>query len=115
MKTYLILFIAFLMGCQKEVNTDTSCFTLSERQCAMDPYQSYVHGKEYTSKSKGITAWLSSKGVSNATVVENAPYTGAVCLACSCPSGISYTITVSSTDTFKLKELDLVLVKKDCN
>ena len=113
MKAYILLLLAYFLSCQKEADKDTVCFSLSERQCAMDPYQSYIKSVDLT-RPKAIASWLSVQGISGAVVSENEPFTGAVCLACTCPSGISYTVSVFSTDTLKLKKLDLLLTKTDC-
>lgn len=109
-----LLVLVGLVSCTKNNEDVNSCFTISERQCASDPYQLYSKPTD-TDRKNAIKEYLQVHGINNVGIVINPPYTGAVCLACSCPSGISYTLQIASSDTTKLKSLGLVVTGSSCN
>ncbi|MEO5582239.1 MAG: hypothetical protein ABIR66_06080 [Saprospiraceae bacterium] len=117
MKNLLFFFIlSSLFSCDKQNEViDYACFTLVERQCATDPYNDYLkNANTPEEKAKSIQLYLKDQGISGAALVPKPPYTGAVCLACICPNGVSYQLTLSANDTSKLKSLNLSLVSKSC-
>ena len=116
MKKVLLIFIVFsLFSCKKDEVVDYACFTLVERQCATDPYNSYFkNANTPEEKAKFIQKYLKDQGISGTEVLPNPVNNLPVCLACSCPSGVSYQLTLSASDTSKLKSLNLSLVNKSC-
>jgi len=103
-----------LAACSKNNEDVNTCFILTERQCASDPYQAYSKPTD-ADKKNAINKYLEVNGILNTGITLNAPFTGAVCLACSCPSGISYTLELAASDTAKLKTLGLLVTGGSCN
>ncbi|MEP7321718.1 MAG: hypothetical protein ABI761_07355 [Saprospiraceae bacterium] len=117
MKNLLFFFILCgLFSCNKQNDAiEYACFTLVERQCATDPYNTYVkNATTLEEKARSIQAYLKDQGISGTVLVPNPIYTGAVCQSCICPNGVSYQLTLSASDTTKLKSLSLSLVNKSC-
>ncbi len=109
-----ILLGLILTACVKNNDNLNTCFILTERQCASDPYQAYSTTGD-ADKKNAIKKFLEVNGIQNANITLNAPFTGAVCLACSCPSGISYTLELAASDTVKLKSIGLLVTGASCD
>lgn len=113
----LLLILTLALACERAAGPlNGVCFTLTERQCAMDPFNSYVKDtKTLEERANGVAAYLRDQGIALSEVKSNPKFTGAVCLACTCPSEYSYRLVISSEDTVKLKTLDLALTERDCD
>lgn len=113
---WFFFILCALFSCNKQNEAiESACFTIIERQCGSDPYNDYVkNATTQEEKAKSIQTYLKDQGISGTALVPNPPYTGAVCLECSCPNGVSYQLTLSVNDTTKLKSLSLSLVNKSC-
>jgi len=118
MKQFVLMMIAgFIFSCTTS-DTDVvgRCYTLIERQCAMDPFNAfYKNVKTPEDKAVAIDSYFEANGVPSAVVKANPVSTDAVCLACVCPSGFSYQLEVADKDTAKLNTLNILLIKRDCN
>lgn len=110
----LFIVLMIFMSCTKNSDDTIACFTITERQCASDPYQSYSKPAD-PDKKNAILEYLQVNGIKNVKIAINPPYTGAVCLACSCPSGISYSLQLAVSDTTKLKTIGLLVTGVSCN
>jgi hypothetical protein len=112
---YLWLVLGLMMAACSKSNDDVStCMILTERQCASDPYQAYSTPDD-ADKKNAIKKYLEVNDILNINISLNVPFTGAVCLACSCPSGVSYTLELAASDTIKLKTLGLLVTGGPCN
>ena len=117
MKTFIFFLITGLMvACSASDPEGTGkCYTLIERQCAMDPFNSYfTNVKTPEDKAAAIDLYLGANGI-NAEVKANPVSTDAVCQACICPSGFSYQLEVADRDTTKLNALNIYLIKRNCD
>jgi len=113
----LIVIAGFIFSCSP---TDTDvigrCYTLIERQCAMDPFNTfYKNVSTPEDKALAIGNYFMANGVHSAVVKANPVSADAVCQACVCPSGFSFQLEVADKDTAKLNTLNILLIKRDCN
>lgn len=109
------LSILFLISCDKDAVGPSVCYTLIERQCAMDPYNAYFKDiKNADDRIRAIKDYLQDKEISPVNITANPLSMDAVCLACICPNGYSYRLTLEVKDTMKLQSLDLLLLRMDC-
>ena len=109
------LSILFFISCDKDEAGQSVCYTLIERQCAMDPYNAYFKDiKNADDRAQGIRTYLQAQDVALLDITPNAPSSDAFCLACICPNGYSYRLTLEVKDTMKLQSLDLLLLRMDC-
>lgn len=113
----LILLLTLALACERASGPLSGvCYTLAERQCAMDPFNSYVKDtKTLDERANGVATYLRDQDIPLSEVKSNPKYTGAVCLACTCPSEYSYRLIIPVADTAKLKILDLALAERDCD
>lgn len=112
-----LIFSGLIAACTaNEFDGPEKCYTLIERQCAMDPFNSYYKDiKTLEDRAAAIAGYLKDQGISNPYVKANPLSTDAVCQACTCPSGYSYQLKVSESDTTKLNTLNLLLVSRNCD
>jgi hypothetical protein len=118
MKQFVLIIMAgFVFSCStSETEVIGRCYTLIERQCAMDPFNSFYNDvKTPEDRAEAIDRYFEANGVVSAVVKANPVSTDAVCQACICPSGYSYQLVVSEQDTVKLNALDLLLVRRECD
>ncbi|MBK6476714.1 MAG: hypothetical protein IPF93_00120 [Saprospiraceae bacterium] len=109
------LSILFFISCDKDEAGQSVCYTLIERQCAMDPYNAYFKDiKNADDRIRAIKDYLQDKEISPVNITANPLSMDAVCLACICPNGYSYRLTLEVKDTIRLLALDLLLVHVDC-
>lgn len=112
----LFLPILLLISCDKDAVGPSVCYTLTERQCAMDPYNAYFKDiKNEADRARSIRTYFKAQDIDLVDIKPNLPSTDAVCQACVCPNGYSYRLTLEVKDTNKLKSLDLLLSIMDCD
>ena len=91
MKTGLIIFLMMLLlGCKKE-SAKGDVYVYSQTQCS----DKWPNGENDAATIANMRSYLSSKGivVSNGELTE-APVDRFFCMACGCPTGRSFLITV---------------------
>jgi len=118
MKPHIFFLIAGLfVACSSADPEGTGrCYVLVERQCAMDPFNSYFkNAKNEDEKAAAIDQYFEANGIASAVVKANPVSTDAVCLACICPNGYSYQVEVADADTTKLNTLNILLIKRNCD
>jgi hypothetical protein len=92
------------------------CYTLIERQCAMDPFYPFLKGAiKEDEKAAGIKKYLEANGILNAAVRGNPVSTNAVCQACGCPNGYTYQLKIADSDTARLNTLNISLTARNCD
>lgn len=113
----LIVLLTLALACERAPGPVSGvCYALTERQCAMDPFNSYVKDtKTLDERANGVAAFLRDQGIPLSEVKSNPKFTGAVCLACTCPSEYSYRLIIPAGDTVKLKTLGLAVTERDCD
>jgi len=118
MKQYILFVILGLfVACSASDSEGLGrCYTLIERQCAMDPFNSfYKDVKTADDRAAAIDLYFEANGIKSAEVKANPVSTDAVCLACICPSGYSYQLEVAEADTTKLNSLNILLIRRNCD
>jgi hypothetical protein len=112
---FFFLMLYCLFSCHKEKAVASACFNIIERQCGTDAYNPYLkNATTLEEKAKSIQVYLKDQGISGTEIIPNPVNNLPVCLACSCPNGISYHLYLSVNDTLKLKSLNLLLENKSC-
>lgn len=118
MKPFITLVIAtWMAACSASDPEGTGrCYTLIERQCAMDPFNPFFKGAvKEDEKAAAIKKYLEANGILNAVVKANPVSTGAVCQACVCPNGYTYQLEVADADTTKLNALNISITGRNCD
>jgi len=100
-KFILLIALFVLIGCEKESEITGAVFYKGQLQCSGD---NWARGTDEET-IRNMTNYLTSKGI----VIEKAELTAAqtdrvFCAACTCPTGRTYVITVSSGSEEELKK-----------
>lgn len=104
-----LIFISFLTACTS--SEENTCYKFDMRQCNLDPWSSQDNTLPI---EESINSFLRSAEI-NAISVSYKLTDIATCLACSCPSGETITVTINEEDASKIELLDLLnLTKEDC-
>lgn len=118
MKPFFFLVMAgWLVACSTTYPEGTGrCYTLIERQCAMDPFNPFFKGAiKEDEKAAAIKKYLEANGILNAVVKGNPVSTNAVCQACSCPNGYTYQLKIADIDTIRLNALNISITRRNCD
>lgn len=118
MKPFLFLLIlGWVLACSTSDPEGTGrCYTLIERQCAMDPFHPFFKGAtKEDEKAAAIKKYLEANGILTAVVRGNPVSTNTVCQACSCPNGYTYQLKIADTDTTRLNTLNISITGRNCD
>jgi len=114
---FVLLVLGWILACSTSDPGGTGrCYTLIERQCAMDPFYPFLKGAiKEDEKAAGIKNYLEANGISNAGVRGNPVSTTDVCQACGCPNGYTYQLKIADSDTARLNTLNISLTARNCD
>lgn len=101
MKTgFIILLLTLLLSCKKE-SANGDVYVYSQTQCS----DKWANGDTDAKTIANMLSYLSSKGivVANA-VLTDGPVDRFYCMACTCPTGRSFLITVSKATVADLEK-----------